>query len=152
IAGIGEFSGHSFHASRWDYAYTGGDSTGNLTGLRGKRVGIIGTGATAVQCVPHLGEWAEQLYVFQRTPSSIDVKNNPPTDPDWMKALQPGWHRHRMDNFNALVSGVPQPENLVDGGWTDLIGKLLLGVQRGRSIEMTREGIARAVELADFEK
>ncbi len=83
IPGIENFEGHSFHASRWDYRYTGGDSNGGLTGLRGKRVGIIGTGATAVQCVPHVGEWAEQLYVFQRTPSSIDVKNNPPTDPEW---------------------------------------------------------------------
>lgn len=152
IPGIEKFAGHSFHASRWDYRYTGGNAEGNLTGLRGKRVGIIGTGATAVQCVPHLGEWAEHLYVFQRTPSSIDVKNNPPTDPDWANSLQPGWHRHRMDNFNALVSGMPQAENLVNDGWTDLIGKLILGVQQGRSIEMTPDGIARAVELADFEK
>ncbi len=152
IPGIEEFRGHSFHASRWDYRYTGGNAEGNLTGLRGKRVGIIGTGATAVQCIPHLGEWSEHLYVFQRTPSSIDVKNNPPTDPEWAKSLQPGWHRHRMDNFNALVSGVPQPEDLVHDGWTDLIGKLILGVQQGRSIEMTPEGIAKAVELADFEK
>ena len=76
IPGIESFEGHSFHTSRWDYAYTGGDSNGNLTGLRGKRVGIIGTGATAVQCVPHLGAAAEHLYVFQRTPSSIDVRGN----------------------------------------------------------------------------
>src|SRR4029450_9725259 len=74
IPGIESFAGHSFHTSRWDYAYTGGDSNGDLTGLRGKRVGIIGTGATAVQCVPHLGAAAEHLYVFQRTPSSIDVR------------------------------------------------------------------------------
>jgi len=152
IPGIEDFEGHSFHASRWDYHYTGGDSEGNLTGLRGKRVGIIGTGATAVQCVPHVGEWAEHLYVFQRTPSSIDVKKNPPTDPEWVKSLKPGWHRHRMDNFNALVSGVPQPEDLVDDGWTDLIGKLLVGMQQGRSTDLSPEGIARAVEIADFEK
>ncbi|MGH0031631.1 MAG: flavin-containing monooxygenase, partial [Myxococcota bacterium] len=101
IPGIEEFEGHSFHASRWDYEYTGGDSEGGLTGLQGKRVGIIGTGATSVQCVPHAGEWAEHLYVFQRTPSSIDVKHNPPTDPEWANSLQPGWHQHRMDNFNA---------------------------------------------------
>jgi cyclohexanone monooxygenase len=152
IAGIETFEGHSFHASRWDYAYTGGSSEGNLTGLVGKRVGIIGTGATAVQCVPHVGEWAEQLYVFQRTPSSIDVKRNPPTDPEWAKTLQAGWHRHRMDNFNALVSGVPQPEDLVNDGWTDLIGKLLLGLRQGRTTDLSPESIGRAVELADFEK
>ncbi len=152
IPGIEEFEGYSFHASRWDYEYTGGDSSGNLTGLKGKRVGIIGTGATAVQCVPHAGEWADQLYVFQRTPSSIDVKNNPPTDPEWAKAQQPGWHQHRMDNFNALVSGVPQAEDLVKDGWTDLIGKLVVGMQKGRSSDMTPAGIAKAVEIADFEK
>jgi len=152
IPGIETFAGHSFHASRWDYRYTGGDSSGGLTGLRGKRVGIIGTGATAVQCVPHLGEWAEHLYVFQRTPSSIDVKHNPPTDPEWAKTLQPGWHQHRMDNFNNLVTGIPQAEDLVHDGWTDLIGKLVFGMQTGRSTDLSPEGIAKAVELADFEK
>ena len=64
IPGINEFEGYTFHTSRWDYGYTGGDSTGNLDRLADKVVGIIGTGATAVQCVPHLGEWAKQLYVF----------------------------------------------------------------------------------------
>jgi cyclohexanone monooxygenase len=152
IPGIEDFEGHSFHASRWDYEYTGGDSEGNLTGLEGKRVGIIGTGATSVQCVPHVGEWAETLYVFQRTPSSIDVKINPATDPEWEKELKPGWHQHRMDNFNSLVSGVPQAEDLVADGWTDLIGKLIVGMTQGKSKDLSREGIARAVEIADFEK
>ncbi len=152
IAGIEDFEGHSFHASRWDYDYTGGDSNGNLTGLEGKRVGVIGTGATSVQCIPHIGASAEHLYVFQRTPSSIDVKRNPPTDPQWASQLKPGWHQHRMDNFNCLVSGVPQEENLVQDGWTDLIGKLLLAMMQGKSSDISPAGIARAVELADFEK
>jgi cyclohexanone monooxygenase len=152
IPGIDEFEGHSFHASRWDYEYTGGDSEGNLSGLRGKRVGIIGTGATAVQVVPHLGESAEHLYVFQRTPSSIDVKDNPPTDPEWVKTLGPGWHQHRMDNFNSLVSGVPQEEDLVNDGWTDLVRNLLVGIREGRNKDFSPEGLARAAEMADFEK
>jgi cyclohexanone monooxygenase len=152
ISGIEDFEGHSFHASRWDYRYTGGDSEGNLTGLRGKRVGIIGTGATSVQCVPHVGEWAEHLYVFQRTPSSVDVKVNPPTDPEWQKELKPGWHQHRMDNFNNLVSGLPQQEDLVNDGWTDLIRNLLVAIQEGRTKDFSAEGLADAAELADFEK
>jgi cation diffusion facilitator CzcD-associated flavoprotein CzcO len=152
IPGIEKFQGHAFHASRWDYKYTGGDASGGLTGLADKRVGIIGTGATAVQCVPWLGESAQHLYVFQRTPSSIDVKHNPATDPAWAQSLAPGWHRHRMDNFNALVSGVPQPQDLVGDGWTDLIGKLLFGLRQNVSGDMSPAGIARAVELADFEK
>lgn len=152
IPGIEDFKGHSFHASRWDYRYTGGSSEGGLTGLRGVRVGIIGTGATAVQVVPHLGEWAEHLYVFQRTPSSIDVKDNPPTDPEWAASLEAGWHQRRMDNFNSLVSGVPQDEDMVKDGWTALIGKLLVGVRQGRTTDFSPGGLARAVELADFEK
>lgn len=152
IRGIETFAGHSFHASRWDYDYTGGDSEGGLTGLRGKRVGIIGTGATSVQVVPHLGESAEHLYVFQRTPSSIDVKHNPPTDAEWAKSLEPGWHQRRMDNFNNLVSGVPQDEDLVNDGWTSLIRNLLSSVTQGRTTDFSREGMMKAAEIADFEK
>ncbi|HUI28471.1 MAG TPA: NAD(P)/FAD-dependent oxidoreductase [Candidatus Kryptonia bacterium] len=152
IPGVGSFEGHSFHTSRWDYAYTGGDSNGNLTGLRGKRVGIIGTGATAVQCVPHLGAAAEHLYVFQRTPSSIDVRANRPTDPEWAKSLQPGWHQQRMDNFNILVSGGFQEEDLVNDGWTDIIRKLLVMVQRDQGEGISRDGIAKTMEMADFQK
>jgi cyclohexanone monooxygenase len=106
----------------------------------------------AVQCVPHVGEWADQLYVFQRTPSSVDVKNNPPTDPEWAKTLKPGWHQGRMDNFNNLVSGLPQEEDLVNDGWTDLIRNLLVGIQQGKTKDFTPEGLADAAELADFEK
>ena len=150
IAGIESFRGHTFHTSRWDYAYTGGDSNGGLTGLRGKRVGIIGTGATAVQCVPHLGAEADQLFVFQRTPSSIDVRDNRPTDPAWAAELGPGWQKRRMENFNNLVSGVFEAEDMVNDGWTDIIGKLLIMMRRG-AIEAGTD-VQTAVELADFEK
>ena len=80
INGINNYKGHTFHTSRWDYEYTGGSSKGNLSNLKDKRVAVIGTGATAVQCIPHLAESAKQLYVFQRTPSSIDERNNVDTD------------------------------------------------------------------------
>ena len=124
IPGINDFAGHTFHTSRWDYRYTGGDCTGGLTGLKDKRVGIIGTGATAIQCVPHLGEWAKELYVFQRTPSSVDVRNNAETDPAWAASLTPGWQRRRQDNFNILVAGGDQDEDLVHDGWTDIFRNL----------------------------
>jgi cyclohexanone monooxygenase len=150
IAGIETYQGHTFHTSRWDYAYTGGDSSGGLDRLADKRVGIIGTGATAVQCVPHLGEGAQELFVFQRTPSSIDVRDNRPTDPEWAESLEPGWQRRRMENFNNLVSGVFEPEDLVNDGWTDIIGKLLIMMRRGAIDAGTDPG--EAVELADFEK
>ena len=152
IKGIETFKGHTFHTSRWDYDYTGGDSTGGLSKLAGKRVGIIGTGATAVQCVPHLGASAEQLFVFQRTPSSIDVRNNRPTDPEWAASLQPGWQKERMDNFNALVSGGFAEVDLVNDGWTDIIGNLLIRLRQDASPDLSPEGLARNLELADFEK
>jgi cyclohexanone monooxygenase len=152
IPGITGYKGHTFHTSRWDYGYTGGDSDGNLTGLKGKRVGIIGTGATAVQCIPHLGEAADHLYVFQRTPSSIDVRANRPTDPEWEASLEPGWQKRRMDNFNALTSGGFEAEDLVMDGWTDIIGKLLILLQQNASGEMNAESLATTMELADFEK
>ncbi|MEY4173967.1 MAG: hypothetical protein RI900_1132, partial [Actinomycetota bacterium] len=151
IPGIEDYAGHSFHTSRWDYEYTGGDSSGGLDRLADKVVGIIGTGATAVQAIPHLGRHAQHLYVFQRTPSSIDVRNDRPTDTDWATSLQPGWQRRRMDNFNNLVSGIPEAEDLVNDGWTDIIGNLLIRMRRGEG-EMTPDGIARTMELADFEK
>ncbi|MEY4223566.1 MAG: hypothetical protein RIS33_500, partial [Actinomycetota bacterium] len=152
IPGVESFRGHSFHTSRWDYAYTGGSSEGGLVGLKGKRIGIIGTGATAVQCVPHLGEYADQLYVFQRTPSSIDVRNNRPTDPEWAQSLKPGWQQERMDNFNALVSGGFAAEDLVNDGWTDIIGNLLIRLRKEASPDLSPDGLARNLELADFEK
>jgi cation diffusion facilitator CzcD-associated flavoprotein CzcO len=152
IPGIRTFAGHSFHTSRWDYGYTGGDCNGNLTGLKGKRVAIIGTGATAVQCVPHVGEWADQLYVFQRTPSSIDVRANRPTDPDWAASLGPGWQRRRMENFSNLVSGRFEEEDMVSDGWTDIVGKLLLAMRTASQDGMAAAQLAETLEQADFEK
>jgi cation diffusion facilitator CzcD-associated flavoprotein CzcO len=152
IPGVEGFKRHSFHTSRWDYAYTGGDSNGGLTKLKDKRVGIIGTGATAVQCVPHLGEWAKELYVFQRTPSSIDVRNNRPTDPDWAASLQPGWQQERMDNFNVLVSGGFADKDLVNDGWTDIIGNILLLARRKAEAGEQVGNPAELMQLADFKK
>ncbi len=152
IAGVGKFKGHTFHTSRWDYAYTGGDPDGGLTGLADKRVGVIGTGATAVQCVPHLGAHAKSLHVFQRTPSSIDVRNNRPTDPDWVAALQPGWQQHRMDNFNTLVSGGWAEEDLVSDGWTDIIRNLGLIARKRAGMGEGGADPAQLVQLADFQK
>ena len=152
IRGIESFGGHTFHTSRWDYDYTGGDSTGGLNKLADKRVGIIGTGATAVQCVPHLGAAAKELYVFQRTPSSIDVRNNRATDPEWAASLQPGWQRERMDNFNTLVSGGYAEVDLVNDGWTDIITNLLIRLRSQEKMDLSPDSLARNMELADFEK
>jgi len=152
IPGLERFRGHCFHTSRWDYAYTGGDATGGLTKLADKRVGIIGTGATAIQCIPHLGEWAERLFVFQRTPSSVDERKNSPTDPSWVASLRPGWQQERIDNFSTLVSGGFAERDLVSDGWTDIIRNLSGMAARSGGLGGTPEEIAAQVELADFEK
>src|SRR5215471_2248686 len=152
IPGIENFRGHTFHTSRWDYDYTGGDTTGGLHKLKDKRVGIIGTGATAIQCVSHLGEHAKQLYVFQRTPSSVDERNNRPTDPEWVKTLKPGWQTERNYNFTALLTGIAVEEDLVNDQWTSLfkhMGRLLAGKENS---ELSSEDIARIAEIADFQK
>jgi cation diffusion facilitator CzcD-associated flavoprotein CzcO len=156
IPGINTFKGHTFHTSRWDYRYTGGDSSGGLTGLADKRVGIIGTGATAIQCVPHLGEWAKELHVFQRTPSSVDVRNNAETDPEWVKTLTPGWQKRRRDNFNTMVSGGEAEEDLVKDGWTDIFRNLQNAALRDASQKLgrrlTSEERGELLALFDYRK
>ena len=152
IPGIETFGGHTFHTSRWDYGYTGGDSHGGLVGLADKRVAIIGTGATSVQVVPHVAQSAARLYVFQRTPSSIDVRANRPTDPEWAASLGPGWQRERMENFTLLTSGGIAEQDLVMDGWTDIIGKLLTRLRDRNSPEALSGNLAAVLEMADFEK
>jgi cyclohexanone monooxygenase len=152
IPGIEEFGGHTFHTSRWDYAYTGGDSNGHLDGLHDKRVAVIGTGATAVQVVPHVAEAAAQLYVFQRTPSSIDVRGNRPTDPSWAASLTPGWQHERMENFTLLTSGGIAEQDLVMDGWTDIIGRLVTRLRERDAADVASTNLAAVIELADFEK
>ena len=156
IPGITTFKGHTFHTSRWDYDYTGGDAEGNLTGLTDKRVAIIGTGATAVQCIPHLGAGAKHLYVFQRTPSSIDARNNQATDPDFAENLEPGWQQRRMENFNILVSGGDQEEDLVSDGWTEIFRNLTGIAAKTAARELGRRLTSREkgelMELLDFQK
>jgi len=181
IKGINDFKGHTFHTSRWDYDYTGGDSNGNLSSLKDKRVAVIGTGATAVQCVPHLGESAKELIVFQRTPSSIDVRNNQPTDTEWLLNQKPGWHQNRRNNFETLLTGGIVKKDLVSDGWTEAF-RLLFGNLRDKapsririslwalmsffSMDMYKSGfrkfmtkkvsdymdLANALQIADYQK
>jgi cyclohexanone monooxygenase len=152
IPGIDSFAGHSFHTSRWDYDYTGGDASGNLVNLHDKRVGIIGTGATAIQVVPHLAQAARQLYVFQRTPSSVDVRGNRPTDTEWAASLDEGWQKQRMENFTILTSGGVAEQDLVMDGWTDIIGKLVARLARSDNTDVSASRVAGTMELADFDK
>ncbi len=154
IEGISDFKGHTFHTSRWDYDYTGGDHNGGLTKLADKRVAVIGTGATAIQCVPFLGEYAQQLYVFQRTPSSVDLRGNKPTDEEWYQSLEPGWQRARRENFAATLLGQNFGEDLVADGWTDIARRIGLSLMNRRpdAGDVDMEEIMLRSEIADFQK
>lgn len=152
IPGIETFKGHTFHTSRWDYDYTGGDSGGGLTGLADKRVALIGTGATAIQVVPHLGADAQHVYVFQRTPSSVDVRGQRPTDPQWAKALEPGWQKRRMENFLKVVTGIRVDEDLVDDSWTSSARLQEKLIPTNAYADVPSEERERLYEIADFQK
>jgi cation diffusion facilitator CzcD-associated flavoprotein CzcO len=154
IPGIESFTGHAFHTSRWDYAYTGGDPSGApLDGLRDKRVAVIGTGATAVQCIPHLARACQQLYVFQRTPSSVDVRDNAPIDPDWFaEVATPGWQQRWLENFTANQAGGTAEQDLVMDGWTDLARRIRARIMALPPEDFTPEKMLAAFEDSDVEK
>ena len=149
IPGIEKFKGHSFHTSRWDYAYTGGNPNGApLDKLADKRVAIIGTGATSVQAVPHLAGACKQLYVVQRTPSSVDVRDNKPIDRDWFSEIAtPGWQQRWLENFTDNQAGGNAKEDLVMDGWTDLSRRI-----RGRLTDVPREKLTMQMIMAAFEE
>ena len=75
----GRFEGRSFHSSLWDHSFD----------LRGRRVAVIGTGASAVQFVPRIAEAVERLYVFQRTGNWFLPRRNRPY-PAWLRAIMRG--------------------------------------------------------------
>ncbi len=153
IPGLESFEGHSFHTSRWDYGYTGGDPETPMDRLHDKRVAIIGTGATAVQCIPHLAKACGELFVFQRTPSSVDVRDNRPTDPEWFATIAtPGWQQRWLENFTANQTGGFADEDLVMDGWTDLARRIRTKIMSLAPDDFTPEGMKAAFEDSDFEK
>ena len=154
IPGITSFKGKSFHTSRWDYKYTGGDKDGApMDKLADKRVAIIGTGATGVQAIPHLAKTAKRLFVFQRTPSSVDTRENHPIDPEWFKELAtPGWQKRWMDNFvENMGNGIPS-EDLIDDGWTEIARRVREKIFSLPPEKMNPDGMREAFEDADYDK
>jgi cation diffusion facilitator CzcD-associated flavoprotein CzcO len=148
IPGIETFKGHSFHTSRWDYRYTGGDPSGApMEKLMDKRVAIIGTGATSVQCVPHLARACKELFVFQRTPSSVDVRANAPIDANWFAGVAtPGWQQRWLENFTANQAGGTADDDLIQDGWTDLSRRI-----RSKTMSLPREKMTPQIMMAAFE-
>lgn len=151
LSDMDTFEGHAFHAARWDYQYTGGDTTGGLEKLAGKRVALIGTGATAIQCAPKIAESADQFYLLQRTPSSVDERRNRPTDFNWAESLQPGWQKERRGIFDAITEGDSVDKDLIDDLWTQSLKQLTNVYAHIDEQSLPEEEIARR-ELADFYK
>jgi cation diffusion facilitator CzcD-associated flavoprotein CzcO len=160
IPGLSDFRGKVFHTARWDYAYTGGSpSDPQLDNLRDKAVGIIGTGATAVQVVPVLARYAKTLAVFQRTPSMVLERAQRATDPvEWSAkiATKPGWQEARRLNWLSHASDSPNGPNLVGDAWTNMRSfSAVLGAPKG-IVEMkdVPEHLARlyALDLPAAEK
>ncbi|MEV1048292.1 NAD(P)/FAD-dependent oxidoreductase [Streptomyces sp. NPDC049916] len=151
IPGIEDFAGHTFHTSRWDYAYTGGTPEGGMTGLADKRVGVVGTGATGIQVIPMLAQDAGHLYVFQRTPSTVDERANRRTAPEDVGAGRAGWARERRENYLRIVSGESVERDLVADRWTTsagLLEKLLPSFRR----QGDPQAFEAAYEAADAAK
>jgi cyclohexanone monooxygenase len=152
IPGIKNFKGHSFHTARWDYDYTGGDASGGLVKLADKRVAVIGTGATAIQCVPHVGKYAKHLYVFQRTPSYVDERGNRATDPAWVRTLKPGWQAERQRNFHlgGVEGFAPGQVDLTCDGWTEVNRNLQTTLAAMGNPTLTPEQREELREIEDY--
>lgn len=97
IKGQESFQGDAFHTARWRYDVD----------LTGKRVGVIGTGATGVQVIPEVAKVAKELYVFQRTPSTVDVRDQRETTEAEMQrwSSEPGWAAKRRERFAQIQDG-----------------------------------------------
>jgi cation diffusion facilitator CzcD-associated flavoprotein CzcO len=145
IPGIRDFKGKQFHSSRWDYDYTGGSPRGGLDRLRDKRVAVVGTGSSGIQIVPMLARDAKHLYVVQRTPSIIDSRDNAPLEAGWAAGQDRGWQRRRMENFDALLAGMPQDVDLIGDSWTTIWG----GGAQARAAG-SPEAAAALMETLDF--
>jgi cation diffusion facilitator CzcD-associated flavoprotein CzcO len=153
VPGISAFKGHMFHTARWDYGYTGG-SYGNpvLDKLADKSVAIVGTGASACQAIPHLGRYARQLYVIQRTPSTVDQRSNPPTDPEWVKSLEPGWQKMRQANFHTAAMEFLKPgePDLICDIWTEISRNLAAEMEAENWPQLSLEEFVAKREAVDY--
>jgi cyclohexanone monooxygenase len=154
VPGIKDFKGKKFHTARWDYAYTGGSQRNPvLDRLADKSVALVGTGATAIQVVPYLGRHAKQLYVVQRTPSCVDSRSNPPTDPEWVKSLKPGWQKERQVNFHrGAMEGyfLPGETDLICDFWTELSRNIRARIESMGSPQLPLEQLMEVREQEDY--
>jgi cyclohexanone monooxygenase len=116
--GLEAFRGERYHTGRWPH---------EEVDFSGKRVGVIGTGSTAIQAIPVIAQQAEQLFVFQRTPHYTIPAHNAPLDPEFQKAVKA--------NYTSLRARAKQMPNGVDFGYNDLSAMEVRPEERQREYE-----------------
>ncbi|MFJ8996184.1 flavin-containing monooxygenase [Streptomyces sp. NPDC102279] len=161
IPGVELFAGRSFHTSRWDYGYTGGSPEGApMDKLKDKRVAVIGTGATGIQCVPELGRDAGELFVIQRTPTSVDQRNNGPIDPEWFQSISdtPDWQQRYHDSFLTKMDSLQgrpsdaKVEDLLNDGFIQIADRTAAVIKSAAAQGGAADRIRAALEESDFAK
>jgi cation diffusion facilitator CzcD-associated flavoprotein CzcO len=152
IAGLDSFAGACFHSARWDHGAK----------LDGKRVGIIGTGSTAVQIVSAVVDRVAKLSLFQRTPQWIAPQENPAyseeekaafqREPKLMRQLHDEMSRLFAENFsNAVVDATsPQMKLLEDVCRANLESNVKDPVLREKLRPSYRAACKRLVISPDF--
>jgi cation diffusion facilitator CzcD-associated flavoprotein CzcO len=152
IPGLASFEGELFHTARWNYGISGGSQSNQaLTGLKGKKVAVIGTAATAIAVIPEVAKYAGKLYVIQRTPAYVKPRAQRPTRLEEFQtrvATAKGWQYQRQLNLNAWMTNSAKPgvENLVNDGWTDMPAySAITGSPRHGVVDSSPENLERHV-------
>ncbi|WQF79216.1 Putative FAD/NAD(P)-binding domain superfamily [Colletotrichum destructivum] len=130
------------HTARWDWELSGGSQAEpDMVHFKDKTVGIIGTGATAVQVVPHMAKWAKQVYVFQRTPAYVGEHSQRETTEEYWQTVagKPGWQRERQANLDAAVMKVADTPDLVQDGWSQTAALAAFVGREGKIIQAGEE-------------
>ncbi|KAL2860825.1 flavin-containing monooxygenase [Aspergillus lucknowensis] len=150
IPGLLSFEGSLFHTARWNYTVSGGSQEDQrLTRLKGKRVAVVGTAATAIAVIPEVAKYAAELYVVQRTPAYVKPRGQHATDGDTFRARvasEKGWQFKRQINLNKWLtdSAAPGEANLVNDGWTDMPAySAVLGSPRHGIVDPSLENLEK---------
>ena len=119
--------------------------------LNDKTVGIIGTGASALQLVPELAQDARKLYVFQRTPSTVSYRSEQAPDAAAIAALEPGWQKTKMDEFARLLQGeLLDVECTAIEGLEDFTLRAIYEEAKAVGVTVQAQNIMDLMRLADF--
>jgi cyclohexanone monooxygenase len=109
--GIDSFEGQSFHTGRWPH---------EPVDFTGQRVGVIGTGSSAIQAIPIIAEQADDLTVFQRTANYAVPAHNGPLDPEVQQAIKADYAGLRERNAQMVTAfGSRTPANEAFASMTD---------------------------------